>query len=59
MFAAASREADLDGQQTWHVQTGTAESHRPLPPPPPSVSIESVVRALPEASIMVPSVWRD
>lgn len=25
MFAVASREADLDGRQTWHVQTGTAE----------------------------------
>lgn len=32
MFAAASREADLDGQQTWHVQTGTAESHTPSAP---------------------------
>lgn len=35
MFAAASREADLDGQQTWHVQTGTAESHHPTPLPLP------------------------
>lgn len=26
MFAVASGEADLDGQQTWQVQTGAAES---------------------------------
>lgn len=55
MFAAASGEADLDGRWSWHVQTGAAEPHHTLHPPPPSstrlplplcpLSIESVVRA--------------
>lgn len=31
MLAAAPGEADVDGLQTWHVQTGTAESHHPHP----------------------------
>lgn len=35
MLAAAPGEADVDGLQTWHVQTGTAESHHPHPHPTP------------------------
>lgn len=41
MLAAAPGEADLDGRQTWHVQTGTAESHHTRPRPHPSVSLLS------------------
>ena len=71
MFAAASGEADLDGQWSWHVQTGAAEPHHTLHPPPPSSTLHPPPSAslsslywvsgsgLPEASIMVPSVWRD
>lgn len=32
MFAVASGEADLDGQWTWHVQSGAAEPHHAHPP---------------------------
>lgn len=46
MFAAASGEADLDGRWSWHVQTGAAEPHHTLHPPPPASLCLSVLSLL-------------